>query len=119
MKLPDAKWLDFPKADIPTFLGLAAFAATTLYLNRIGQLPMELHAVAALIIAVVGLLSGCLATSLLLGAGYRAVAWFVKPRYEGHLLRKLNAKRKREFVTYIPNLNDRERLIFEHLLHHN
>lgn len=119
MNLPDAKWLDFLKAGIPTFLGLAAFAATTLYLNRIGQLPMELPAVAALIIAVVGLLSGCLATGLLLGAGYRAVAWFVKPRYEGHLLRKLNAKRKREFVTYIPSLSEKERQIFAHLLHHN
>ncbi|MET7242340.1 hypothetical protein ABZT49_03140 [Methylobacterium sp. EM32] len=119
MNLPDAKWLDFLKAGIPTFLGLAAFAAATLYLNRIGQLPMEMPAVAALIIAVVGLLSGSLAAGLLLGAGYRAVVWFVKPLYRNHLLKKRDAKQKREFISYIPNLSDRERLIFEHLLHHN
>lgn len=119
MTLPDAKWLDFLKAGIPTFIGLAAFAAATLYLNRIGQLPMELPAVAALIIAVVGLLSGFLAAGLLLDAGYRAAAWFVKPRYEAHLYKKLAAKKKREFVSYIPNLSERERMIFAHLLHHN
>jgi len=33
MTLPDAKWLDFLKAGIPTFIGLAAFSAATLYLT--------------------------------------------------------------------------------------
>lgn len=119
MTLPDAKWLDFLKAGLPTFIGLAAFAAATLYLNRIGALPMELPAVAALIIAVTGLLAGFLAVGLLLDAGYRGLKWIIEPRYKAHLYKKVAAKKKREFISYIPHLSEKERMIYAHLLHHN
>lgn len=119
MVFPDAKWLDFLKAGLPAFLGLAAGCGATVYLNREGLLPAPLPEPIALALAVVALISGGLALGLLLAAIYRAIAWFVKPRYEGHLYKKRDAKRKREFIAYIPYLSPKERQIFGFLLHHN
>ncbi|WP_375275624.1 hypothetical protein [Methylorubrum thiocyanatum] len=119
MVFPDAKWLDFLKAGLPASLGLAVGCGATVYLNREGLLPAALPETIALAIAVAGLISGGLALSLLLAAIYRASVWFVKPRYEGHLYKRLDAKRKREFTKYTPYLSPKERQIFGFLLHYN
>ncbi len=116
---PDAKWLEFLKAGLPSFLGLAAFGAATLYLDRLGYLPMPLPPALALAVAVVGLLSFCLAGGLLLDAAYRAIVWLVRPQYEKHLHKRRDEKLKREFISYIPHLNEHDKKIYVHLLHHN
>ena len=118
MVFPDAKWLDFLKAGLPAFFGLALACGAAIYLDRLGLLPMAIPEVIGLSIALVGLLSGGLAIGLLLAAIYRGISWAVKPRYETHLYKRLAAKRKREFVSYIPFLSDKERQIFGYLLHH-
>lgn len=117
MVFPDAKWLDFLKAGLPAFFGLALACGAAHYLDHLGLLPMAIPDVVGLSIALVGLLSGGLAIGLLAAAIYRAIAWLLRPWHEGHLYRRLVAKRKREFVSYIPFLSDKEREIFGCLLH--
>ena len=114
---PDAKWLDFLKAGLPVFFGLALACGAALYLDHLAILPMRIPEVAGLCIALVGLLSGGLAVGLLLDAAYRGIAWWFRPKWHARLHKKLAAKKKREFTKYIPFLNDKEREIFAVLLH--
>jgi hypothetical protein len=116
---PDAKWLDFLKAGLPVFFGLALACGVALYLDHNALLPMRIPEAIGLSIALVGLLSGGLAVGLLLDAAYRGIVWFVSPRWHGRLSKKLAAKTKREFTKYIPHLSSKEREIFGVLLHQN
>lgn len=119
MVFPDAKWLDFLKAGLPVFFGLALASGAALYLDHLAFLPMRIPEAIGLGIALVGLLSGNLAIGLLLDAAYRGFAWWISPKWHARLSKKLAAKKGREFTKYIPHLSDKEREIFATLLHQN
>lgn len=116
---PDAKWLDFLKAGLPVFFGLALACGAALYLDHLVLLPMRIPELGGLCIALVGLLSGGLAVGLLLDAAYRGIVWLVSPRWHAYRGKKRAAKTKREFTKYIPHLSQTERQIFATLLHQN
>lgn len=116
---PDAKWLDFLKAGLPVFFGLALASGAALYVDHLVLLPMRIPELVGLCIALVGLLSGGLAIGLVLDAAYRGFAWWISPKWHARLHRKLDTKTKREFIKYIPHPSPTERHIFATLLHQN